>query len=641
MGFSIGVPTPQGPQGTPEGTPANTPVSSDDVQTLPLVEQPVQDQMFPFTGFETPLHDAFYTASQQVPVLQKPVTENKKETVENKKETTKKEDHSGAGVDQTTDTPTHVSDEPKPQEEGEGQQGGGQGGSSGQDSGSSSNSGSFSGGGGQNPSHDQETAGVGVSQSIDETTGVAQTTTAGVVKEGDTIEGAKAGPINPLNDPTVVTALGFFTPPVNPAQFFSNGEKIMSELYAANVKFAATMPDGPDKMRFVDFLKMVQEALIGFQELLRSLQMQDSKGAQDRARAKLETSLAKIENQRKEQEEIFKKQEAAQAKMKIMGPLMAIFAFLMVALLSVIIIVWAMVLIMMGPLGWMALAALVAELIDQASKLLGKKPFAMQGLVNAVTTVTNAIVSSAADTFHLSPQEEKKAKLIGKTVAVSLCMTLAVVAAPAVFVFTGGAPLIAFLTESHIIRDMEIQAGQSESAASKAEMYATIAITAAFAIVAMALAFVMPIEAIGGAFLSIANTLAKYSLKAAEWMVSILKRIIDLGETAATRLVKTIQAMLQTVFDVEVWVTVTSTALQTTGGVMTYHYETLLADIARIQGQMDSDIELKETTIMILKKMIQQLLDGLQGFGQDIGHISQILKKTHSDVSQISSSLFG
>lgn len=648
MGFSVGG----SPQGVPEnqttttttttGMPGATTQAEGTVtvkQPVPSVEQGLIDQISQMT--DTSVKPFFsYAASAQVPVLPKPVEEKKEE----KKAEKEKQTHTGDN--QTVDSPQNdiqADGEQKSHKEQEEGQSGGQSGGGSESGSGGSNNGSFSGGQSDQSSKGNTSTGVANSNEVSETKGTTNVNATSGEKT-ETVDNKKAGSVDPLKDPTPVTPSGLFSPPVNPAQFFDNSHKIMNEIYLANVKFAETMPDGPDKFRFTDFLKLVQEALIGFQELLRAIQSSDSKGGTDRSKAKLEATLAKIEVQKEEQEEIYKKQAEAAHKMQVMAPLMAFFAFLMVVLLAVILAFAFVLLVASGPAGWMAIAMLVCELVDQGAKLGGQKPFMMEKFVGALTEVSNAIVDSCAQTFNLSPQQVEEGKAIAKTVTVSLTMAVVLYANPAVFIFGGVMALLSFLNESHIVRDMEIRRGASEVDAAKAEMYAQLAIGVSFAIAAMAVAFIMPpsmMASVGTLVASASEKLAKYSLIVAKQIGHVLKLMLNTADAATQKIVKTIQAMIQVAFDPEIWVSVTSLGLQTTSAVMTYQYENLMAEIALIQGQMDSEIELKETTIAILKKMIQQLLDGLQGTGQQISDIGQLLKKTHSDVSQISSSLFG
>ena len=103
--------------------------------------------------------------------------------------------------------------------------------------------------------------------------------------------------------------------------------------------------------------------------------------------------------------------------MKVLGPLMGFFAFLMVAVLSAIVIFLGPVMLTTGPAGWMALAMVISELIDQGAKMVGQKPFMMQKLLEGMTIVTDAIVESCRNTFNLSNEQVKEGKTIAKTVS--------------------------------------------------------------------------------------------------------------------------------------------------------------------------------------------------------------------------------
>jgi hypothetical protein len=692
MDLSLG----QAPQGMPDNTftpITQAPAGSVETAKLPLVEQPIKDQISQTLPGGIQVTVA-YSASAQVPVLAKPTNETPKEekkgpatdstgpktesgetkmptlakpVSEGSSKTEKKDEKKAAeqndpGItDQSVDAnQQQVDGDQKPQkEQGEGQSGGGQGGSdSGSDSSGSGGSGNFSGGS-QDNSHRQSgegsaslevggktsvtaAANLGVESEITSPpSGVTSvdtvklTTVAGMAADGAQTTNA----IDPLQQKTGITADGLFSPPINPAQFFNNGGKLSQELYPTLVKQAASMPAGADKVRFMDFLLHVQTALTEFQDLLRSIESRDSKGAVERGKAKLEATLAKIETQRKEQEKMNKKAEEAAAKQKILGPLMAIFAFLFVILLAVILLVFAMTLLMTGPAGWMAISMLVCTMVDQFATMIGKKPFLMQKFVEAIITISDKMVESAHANDNLTAEQMKNAKTVGKTVIVSLVMALTVAMNPLVFVVGGVGALVAFLQESHIVRDMQMMEGKSEMDASMAEMFATIAVTAVFVIAALVGALVCPPALMSGVASAVSSAFARAGQFAADLLTQMLTFLLRSTDVVA-KAVKTIMAFMRVVLDPEVLVSLTSLGLQTTSSVITYRYESLLADIAIIQGRMDSEVELKEATIMILKKMIKQLIDGLQGTGDEIKQVGQLLKKTHSSVSDMTSSLF-
>lgn len=597
---------------------------------LPIVEQPIQDDISKADPGKK--QEIAYAASAQVPVLEKPKEGEKPEKVKQESKT----EEAVAEGEVEAEQGMEAEQEQRTNEDGGGQ-GGGQG-STGDDGGDGGSQ-TFTQGG-QKP--ELEPAGVQSKMTLNVKEGgeISGSVKINTALQTDKTAPADAQKINPLTQDTKVTSSGLYSPPVNPAQFLFNADKMLNEVYQTNITFAASLPDGPEKIRFSDFLRMVQLALLDLQQVMRSFQSEDSKGAQLRSKAQLETTLAKIETQRKEQEEMHQKMAEAQAKMKTMGPLMAIFAFIMAILLAAILILMATFLLVSGPAGWMALALLFCQMIDQFAAVGGQKPFMMKKLVETIEKVTDAVVSSIADTFDLSPQDEERGKKIAKTVAVSLSMVLSVSVCPGAFVFGGFTALISFLNESHIVSDMEQMRGVDEATAKQAEMYVSMAIGVAFAIAGFGIALLMPPAGLGGAALAVTNALTRAAKAAAEFVGQAIAAALRLGQTAAQRIVKTIEAMMSVIFDPEIWVATTQLGLQTTEAVSTYKYQSILADIAIIQGRLDSEVELKETTIMILKKMIKQLLDGLQGIGDDLAYTGELLRKTHSAQSQVIGSLF-
>lgn len=101
---------------------------------------------------------------------------------------------------------------------------------------------------------------------------------------------------------------------------------------------------------------------------------------------------------------------------------------------------------------------------------------------------------------------------------------------------------------------------------------------------------------------------------------------------------KTLQ-VIQTILNVGV--TLTSTGLSITSDVMKIEMEKLLIQIIKLQAQMESGNEFRDEVIALLKKMVQKLLESLEGMGQQISSISQLIKKVYDDASQSTTELYG
>ncbi len=601
--------------------------------TLPRTEQPVQDQLAPSGQVPVPT-TIVYAASAQGPVLPKPLEPKQEKKVE--KEGTGNTDQSQQGDGSVQVDGEHKAH--KEQEDSGGQSGGSGGGNTGSGK-EGSGSGNFSGGGDNSRRESSGTATVDGSIELPQAVNAAAKVNA--TGAPDSAEAQEAAYLNAL-DPTgtaKISESGLYSPPVNGAQFFDNAGKIIQDITDMNLKFAEALPDGPEKIRFMDFLKVVQDALNQFQQLLRELQLNDSKGAKDRSQAQLEASLQKIENQREQQAEMAKKSEDAAKKAKIMGPLAILFAFLLAILLFVLMVAFLAVIVMtMPPLGLLVVTLIVAEFLDQCAKACGKKPFAIEGIANAVMAVIEALVSATCKVFGADEETEKRMNGAFKVITVAVIMAVSTVIAPGFMLFGGVTTLLSFLSASHAVKEAAMASGMEEADADKTEMYIGIVVGAAYAIAAFAVAFVLPV---GG----VTETIATFIRTVAQQFADLIKRaiavFITMGDKVASLVTRTVQASVKFVMNPSNWVQATGLGLQTTNAVATYNYQKILADIAIIQGQMDSDIELKDATIQMLKKMIKQLLDGLQGIGDDIAAVGQSLKKTHIGVSQITSDLFG
>lgn len=610
--------------------------------TLPRTEQPIKDQISQAGQVPQTIANS-YTATTQLPVLPKPI-ESKPEKQDKKAE---KEVTTSTDSTQQGDGTVQIDGEHKAhqeQEEGGQSGGGGAGGNSSSDSGGSG-SGSFSGGGDQS-SKERDSSSLPNLDGAKPTAGATGPSVTASVKatvpldqmDKAQIEAAYSQAIDPLGV-AVISESGLFSPPVNGAQFFDNGSKIMQEIAKMNANFAASMPDGPDKMRFMDFLKVVQDALNDFQQLLRELQLNDSKGAKDRSQAQLEASLQKIENQREQQAEMAKKSDEAAKKAKIMGPLAVLFAFLLAIVLFLLLVVFlAVVMMTLPPLGMLVMTLIAAEFVDQCATAAGKKPFAIQAIANLVMSFVEALVDSWNTTVGGTPEAAKSAKAALKTVMVAVVMVVSTLVAPGVILFGGVTALLSFLSASHVVKDAAMANGMEEEEATKVEMYVGIVVGVVYAIAAIAVAFVLPV---GGAATAVTSAIKNAARQAAQLVTQAIASFISMTDKVAAKTARVLQSIFKTLMNPELWMSVTGLGLQTTNAVTTYNYQHILADIALIQGKMDADIELKDATIQMLKKMIKQLLDGLNGIGDDIAAVGQSLKKTHASVSQISSDIFG
>ena len=628
-------------QTTAPGQPVTTATGT---TTLPRTEQPIQDQISQAGQIPQTIANS-YTATTQLPVLPKPV-ETKPEKQDKKAE---KETNTGnTDNTQQSDGTVQVDGEHKAHQDQEGGQGGG-GGSGGNPSSDSGGSGSggFTGGGDQSskghgnsslPNLDGSKQTIGTMGQAATVGNIKATIGPDGVETAQTQEAAYAQAIDPLGV-AVISESGLFSPPVNGAQFFDNGAKIMQEIAKMNASLAASMPDGPDKMRFMDFLKVVQDALNQFQQLLRELQLNDSKGAQDRSKAQLEASLQKIEDQREQQAEMAKKSDEAAKKAKIMGPLAVLFAFLLAVVLLLLMVVFlAVVMMTLPPLGMLVMTLIAAEFVDQCATAAGKKPFAIQAIANLVMSFVESLVDSWNTTVGGTSEDAKAAKAALKTITVAIVMIVSTLVAPAVILFGGVTALLSFLSASHVVKDAAMESGMPEEEATKVEMYVGIAVGVVYAVAALAVAFVLPV---GGVATAVTSAIRSAARQAAQLVTQILAYLINMTDKVASKVARTIQSIFKTLMNPELWVNVTGLGLQTTNAVTTYNYQHILADIALIQGKMDADIELKDATIQMLKKMIKQLLDGLNGIADDIAAVGQSLKKTHASVSQISSDIFG
>jgi hypothetical protein len=331
-----------------------------------------------------------------------------------------------------------------------------------------------------------------------------------------------------------------------------------------------------------------------------------------------------------------RKSEEAAKKATLMKALAPLFIILMIFLLPLLL---PLMIGVMLPLVVMVMALIVAEIVDQCATAAGVKPFAIKALADALMTVVEALVDISANALHFSDEARKAAKLVFKMIVVALVLVVSTLVAPLAILGGGITALMSFLTATKVIKNAAMASGMEEGEAEKVAMYVGIAIGAIAAIATLGLALVMP-GAQGGIMASIGNA-AKTIFKAAfDLIIKIVNVIVNLIDKVGTKTAQIVKAVLKALLDPEMWLQATMMGLQTTSAVVTYRQQSILAEIALIHGRMDSEIELKDATIQMLKKMIKQLLDGLSAIGDDMAAVGQLLKKTHTGVSDITTNLF-
>lgn len=420
---------------------------------------------------------------------------------------------------------------------------------------------------------------------------------------------------------------GQASPPTNPLQFFQNANKSMGELNSIINKLVASMPDGPQKGKLLDFLKAIGDALVNYQQLLNTIASSDSKGARDRAQAQLEASKAKLDEYTKKTQDIRGKQNEADGKGgqksvsdKILGWLGVVATIVAIALVTVAMCAASITGAGIA-FGAIAIAFLVVALVDQIMKMAGDDKAVWGRAFEACDKAANAIMDDLeADGYGpFSEQDRAIAGMIMKTVLVVAIVVVAAVSMGPVFLMGGVGPVMDMVAKSNVIHDAvkmgALADGQSADKAEEIGMWTQFAIITAVTVVCMIAGGVSAFKGGGAA--------AEGAVKAG--------KAAQMGQKVMTA--------------VDVGVALASFGAQTTSTVTGWQFHTLMADIVKEQAGLEADIEIKDSLISLLKQMMKKLLESMESAMKDAASTGEMVKKFYDGQSQalegVTSSLSG
>lgn len=312
----------------------------------------------------------------------------------------------------------------------------------------------------------------------------------------------------------------FYSPPVNPRELGQNLVSISNEITDLAQKMAASMAEGPDKFRYVDFLSKVGDALRTVQSMLQKMQMADSTLADKLSKMQLDKRLHQIEHQRSQMEEMHRKQAESAAKQATMGLLSKIFAFLIPLLIIVMIPMMIILAFVFAPIEVAILALLAAEFIDCCATVAGKPTFALQNLIEALTKTLDTIVNLLAP--NADKADKQKATEILKFIMLAvLLVMMCVVAFPAMV--CGGIMVVTdIMQKTKLFGNLVKACGGTQEQADKADTYAGIAVGAVFAVAGLVMLIPAAIEIVG-AIAEIVSTVVNMVVKMMQMAMQNLK----------------------------------------------------------------------------------------------------------------------
>lgn len=414
-----------------------------------------------------------------------------------------------------------------------------------------------------------------------------------------------------------------------------NAIAIGQEAVKVYLGLVANMSAGPEKTKYLDFLKKVNDALIELQQVIHELQISDSKGARDRSHAQLEATLGKINKMVAQQNEMAAKENKQAEKQKTSDTLNQV-GKVIAAIMTVVAIaltVWCPV----------ATALLVITLIDLGQDLAGQKTGrAWQVVTKEIAKGTEIAVAGFCKIFNIEiskKDQETFNVVLGMVIYVAMAAVLAL-ASPMGFLLAGSQTFIKTLETSEIIKKAAVLAGANAEDAAKAEMIVTVVITVLVMLVGIVATALMP-AATFGPLTALANASAKI-VNAVTSAVSAFARVTLQASSAVARFIgQAAGTIVKILINPEFWMAATQLALAGVQYHVTVQMNTLLADLALLRARYDKGIVESDTVIDILKKMVQKLLESLEGLGKDVTNIHNLLQKNRDDLSEVLSNLYG
>lgn len=485
-------------------------------------------------------------------------------------------------------------------------------------------------------------------------------TTAGVLPPGTVGYDAKPQAPKLTQDPrtntqevTTTTTEGIgtsskiFDPPANVLQAAQNALVNATDIVNIQKELVAKMPEGPEKARFMDFLAKVSAALSELAAAIQEMAMSDSQGAKDRSQAKLEVALSKLEEQNKKSAEIKAKENQSSDKQKQMDNTNKAMSIVGVVFQCLMFLILAPILLMTtGPLALIALSFMLINIISTCQKIDNPNAKSvMDHIMEGVAIVAQAFVDlaneiSKAATGHPLPADAMNKAMVGIKAAMTMIMVAVVIAScPVAAVFAPDA-IMSMIQSSHIISDIAKATGSTPEQAAMAEMIASIVLGCIAMIAGIAASVLCPasfLDKIGG----MVDKLGKMVTKGAKMAADAIAKMMDLSDKAAKTLTNVMRGVFKVLSNPDLYINLTMVSLQAVNTTATYKYHNLMAEIALLRSSLDATIELKDALISILKKMIQQLLDSMQGLMQDASNVSSLLKSQKEGLSEVLTNLQG
>lgn len=624
---------------TPTTTETSTNKPSTHVNTLDTISTTTQ------TSSTATFLTTTYNATQQFPQIAKPQDKNNPENKTSKDTSadSAKNTQQGQGLDTTQQDQTVQQQAPPHQghqqdDQGGGQQGGQQG--SGEQQGGGQQGGGNQQGSGGFQSKGSPTATLGLgdlsgngSPTVTAPPGLKVTDTTDVKTTATTSTPGTTTPVSTQQTPTLAN------PPTYPAQAYQNFAALYSEAVNTMKKLMLNVPDGPSKIKEAEYLKAIGLALVQFQITLSEVEQINQQIARDRSMTQYDATKTKIDIQKSTQSDIDAANASAQSKADSSGSNNDALKWFEVVMTAIAVVVLAP-LAMFPPLGTLAYAMLVCELVDQCMKLNDSSSSGVWGpMMDSVSSSVDSMLDYFSSTYGIqySKDDYTMAEYVTKIFFVAL-VCVAMIANPTL-AMVGTSAFTDMLSATKIVTQSAKLAGADEATQQEAEMITQIVIACIAVIGSLAMIPFMPAE-FGNAVASAVQSVTSVVTKITNAIAQLAEKIATVSETAAKITQTILTALVKLILDPMNWVTATQAGLSTASGIETYNLDMIKAQIAILTGKQSSGTTEIDALIEILKKIIKKLMDALQEIGQTIGNTGQVLQNMYKNSSDIVTNLY-
>lgn len=397
----------------------------------------------------------------------------------------------------------------------------------------------------------------------------------------------------------------------NPDSFTSiMGNTLTAGLEIINAQMAQlnALPDSPEKVQMMDYLRAVSEAIIELQEMIKSIQATDSGSARERTQAQLDSSLARAQTQLDAIKEQAEEQAKSAKKEKALEKIGLSSQAINIIIMVVMVIVAIPAIIAAGPVGGAIIAAfIIACLVDMIMKIAGEEGLFEQ-MATGIGKMTIAMIDSCEDTFGITVDQRDRdiACLVMKTVITAAIIAGVVIASPSTALLVCSSGMASMISACDIGSESARLAGADE----KVQMWAEFAVTCATIVVTVAASF-------GTKGLTATSDALSATTGLAARMISLSQKLGSRGASIA----------------MDVGSSLTSVTLETGNSVINYQLQNIYADMATIQADADADAAVKDALIQVLKDIIKKLQEAINGYSEFVGSLNTMQENNYKNLS--------